>query len=587
MKISIRVKYAREFAELAEGFKEYASQRLYFQREDDETEVDISFLTLEELETLHKFLLKKYEGSDKPKEGSKDGRDHSVNGALQILSAYKKIKVDPDAAKPTNLRDLAPALKAYIDKNSKSKFLFKVVDGDIKLPYLVVNIDYEPSKPMSGGGVSPAHTDIDLKYIYMDEIKTTCINYYDEALRATDAEGNKTKKSVNLTVAQLLEAKGYIIGTDELMDYYHKELEIFFKYRDQVGEQFTSTGYGRSMEDRWDDKLAALNTDGVPHKLVVDEPLKRKTKADDHFVGSGFWDKDRDKIIRVPVHPFIRVFNLKTHINYSVHTSKLVPYKYQPELIDKLILEEEVKELIELLGRGVGQEFGDIIAGKAEGIIIGCVGEPGLGKSLTAEIYSEFLSRPLYTVQCSQLGTDPDTLEKRLNTVLERAFKWRAVLLLDEADVYIRARGTDILQNAIVGVFLRVLEYYRGIIFATSNVLNLDDAIESRFSAKIVYQYPIADMAKRIWADQLANNKWKSDPELIDIMVSKNLDEEGRSTLSGRDIRNLILLASRKCRKNGTEMTIEALEHASKFTVHGRKKIAQIQNGKDNKENGK
>src|SRR6185295_19284784 len=104
-----------------------------------------------------------------------------------------------------------------------------------------------------------------------------------------------------------------------------------------------------------------------------------------------------------------------------------------------------------------------IVAGKTGGTIVFCTGEPGTGKTLTGEVFSEVIKRPLYVVQCSQLGTDEEELEKQLKKVLRRAQRWGAILLIDEADVYVRERGDDIQQNAIVGVFLRVLEYYRGI----------------------------------------------------------------------------------------------------------------------------
>ncbi len=551
MKIGIKVVYAREFAKLNENFEKYASSRLWYQREEDEAVVDISFLEPNEVNTLHEFIIEKYN----------KGTDPSLNGALQILSVYKKIIAEPDKVAPTNLRDLAPALKAYIAKHSNSRLLFKVDGSDTRLPYLVVGIDYKEAQPMSGGGVSPAYTNINLKYIYLDEVRDKSIMFYDQHLRATDENGEITKKAGKKTIDVLLQIMGFIVGTSELCEFYNEELKIFFKYRDLIGEQFISNGYGRSF-DRYDrDHPVAMNTDGSAHKLVVNEPSSRKSKGDD-YVSAGFWDKNKDAVHKIPVHPYIRVFNLKDHVGYSIHTSTLTPYVYKPELIHKLVLPKEVKELIEILGNGTKEGLGDIISGKAEGIIIGCVGAPGLGKSLSAEIYSEFLARPLYTVQCSQLGIKPDDLEKKLIEVLERASRWKAVLLLDEADVYIRARGSDLLQNAIVGVFLRVLEYYRGIIFMTSNVLNLDDAIESRFSAKIIYQSPDTESAKQIWRDQMVNHGWPIDESFIDSMVAL------KPQLSGRSIRSLMKLSTLLARYRKTKLTLEILQHASKFTVH-------------------
>ena len=47
------------------------------------------------------------------------------------------------------------------------------------------------------------------------------------------------------------------------------------------------------------------------------------------------------------------------------------------------------------------------------------------------------MQRPLYSVQCSQLGLEPADLERELLKIFTRAARWNAILLLDEADVYI------------------------------------------------------------------------------------------------------------------------------------------------------
>lgn len=44
------------------------------------------------------------------------------------------------------------------------------------------------------------------------------------------------------------------------------------------------------------------------------------------------------------------------------------------------------------------------------------------------------------------------------------------MVLLDESDVFLEEREkTDLQRNALVSVFLRVLEYYEGILILTSN----------------------------------------------------------------------------------------------------------------------
>lgn len=52
---------------------------------------------------------------------------------------------------------------------------------------------------------------------------------------------------------------------------------------------------------------------------------------------------------------------------------------------------------------------------------------------------------------------------QQLVKILDIAFTWKAVLLLDEADIYFEKRTSDDTnRNAMTGIFLRHLEYYQG-----------------------------------------------------------------------------------------------------------------------------
>lgn len=65
-------------------------------------------------------------------------------------------------------------------------------------------------------------------------------------------------------------------------------------------------------------------------------------------------------------------------------------------------------------------------------------GPPGLGKTLTAEALSEHLQRLLYTISAGDLSNDLKVLKRQLSLVFELAGHWKALLLLDEADVSVR-----------------------------------------------------------------------------------------------------------------------------------------------------
>ena len=69
------------------------------------------------------------------------------------------------------------------------------------------------------------------------------------------------------------------------------------------------------------------------------------------------------------------------------------------------------------------------------------------------------LKKPLYLVEAGELGTTADVLDPNLSRIFKLAGKWGAVVLIDEADVFLEERSFhDLERNAMVAVFLRELE---------------------------------------------------------------------------------------------------------------------------------
>lgn len=77
----------------------------------------------------------------------------------------------------------------------------------------------------------------------------------------------------------------------------------------------------------------------------------------------------------------------------------------------------------------------------------------------TAETIAAKYNRPLLPITCGNLGLDISTVEQSLTDFFVLAQAWDCIVLLDEADVFLAARGKDDLhRNALVSVFLRTLE---------------------------------------------------------------------------------------------------------------------------------
>ena len=141
---------------------------------------------------------------------------------------------------------------------------------------------------------------------------------------------------------------------------------------------------------------------------------------------------------------------------------------------ESLVLEPKTKDIVKALVEShkyhAAESIDDVIQGKGKGLVAVLHGPPGTGKTLTAEGISELLKCPLYMVSAGELGTDSRFLELELQKILDICHAWGAILLLDEADVFLEKRNMhDLHRNALVSIFLRQLEYFQGILFLTTN----------------------------------------------------------------------------------------------------------------------
>lgn len=241
--------------------------------------------------------------------------------------------------------------------------------------------------------------------------------------------------------------------------------------------------------------------------------------------------------------PFLYGFSLSAKQWGRFAVSGLAPIAFREDAFEKLVLPEEDKELVKAIVQDEGGDFSDLIDGKGGGSIFLLHGPPGQGKTLTAEAIAEELQRPLYSISVGELGTSPDSLEETLREILDVATVWNAVLLLDEADIFLEERDEkDIVRNAMVGVFLRLLEYHQGVLFLTTNrVKNIDQAFYSRISIGLRFTEATVDKRAKIWTNLTASAKVSG----LDINALAQHD------LNGRQIKNVIKLAIKLARAKG------------------------------------
>lgn len=134
------------------------------------------------------------------------------------------------------------------------------------------------------------------------------------------------------------------------------------------------------------------------------------------------------------------------------------------------------------------------------------------------------------------LGSTAAEVERALETNFALANRWGCILLLDEADVFLSRRDPkDFKRNGLVAgprtpesyplvglkliiplVFLRVLEYYAGILFLTTNRIgDFDEAFASRIHISLYYPPLDEDSTVKVFKLNLQ-------------LIEERMDEKGR-----------------------------------------------------------
>ncbi|THH28748.1 hypothetical protein EUX98_g5449 [Antrodiella citrinella] len=222
------------------------------------------------------------------------------------------------------------------------------------------------------------------------------------------------------------------------------------------------------------------------------------------------------------------------------------PFEWNNEAYANLVIPPEQKTilttLVEAHNSGPSAKFDDFVEGKGLGLVINLFGNPGTGKSLTAEAMSEYLRKPLYIVGAGDLGTSAERVDTSLSTILKISATWSAVVLIDEADVFLEERSLMHLErNAMVAVFLRHLEYFRGILFLTTNRVRVfDEAFQSRIHVSLRYHDLSPDARRKIWVAFLK----KVHGDISDGGLSADeLRDLGEKKINGRQIKNVVRTA--------------------------------------------
>ncbi|KAM5355024.1 hypothetical protein ACJ41O_001670 [Fusarium nematophilum] len=310
--------------------------------------------------------------------------------------------------------------------------------------------------------------------------------------------------------------------------------------------------------------------------LAVDAFLRCRLKGNRTFETNPKALELRDEdLVLLPKRMF--AYALRERRFLPIDLNLLKPVRREPGVFENLRIQRDYKNVVRGLvmshfqRKALERRYADaaaegpsqdLIQGKGRGLVVLLHGVPGVGKTATAEAVAMENKKPLFVITCGDLGLTPHAVESSLKNVFRLAHLWDCVLLLDEADVFLSQRSkADMKRNALVSVFLRVLEYYNGLLFLTTNrVGTIDEAFKSRIHLSLYYPPLDKTQTRDIFRLNISKlreieserHRMTGEPalvikegEIIDF-AAKHYEELARSTgcWNGRQIRSAFQIAS-------------------------------------------
>ena len=316
-------------------------------------------------------------------------------------------------------------------------------------------------------------------------------------------------------------------------------------------------------EDDWPQLWMPFTETG---RIIID----RKTFEQDH--PSGIISKrSLSSLDTALCPPFVLGFSCARKDWCRYYVTNLASVSWKPNAFDSLILPTSQLRLIRALvtSHTFPTSARDEEQQKGKGLVCLLHGPPGSGKTLTAECAAEVTEKALIRASISELNKHDSAwfFEHELTRVLRLATTWKAIVLLDEADVFLEARGDDAHdaanRNALVAVFLRHLEYFSGICFLTTNRIQVfDAAMKSRVHLALGYKEPDSTARSRIWVQSLQTKNVRAleDEKGEQLAVEAAAQKLCQEQLNGREISNAIHTAGTLARYAEEELAMKHIE---------------------------
>lgn len=231
-----------------------------------------------------------------------------------------------------------------------------------------------------------------------------------------------------------------------------------------------------------------------------------------------------DDVLQSIIHPQKTKKVTRLKLNALVEEQDIFELVEPETSLDDVVLNEKTKETLHNLMKQVDKEVVSRlvkwgIKDKKSGIDARIIfyGPAGTGKTMTAYSLAKSLKRQVLAFDCSKIlsmyvGESEKNVRKIFDTFYELSEKTKTepILLLNEADQFLGARssgnitGSDQMHNQMQNIFLEQIENFRGMLIATTNLLeNIDKAFSRRFNYKIEFKKPDKEQRLKLWEKML------------------------------------------------------------------------------------
>jgi len=247
-----------------------------------------------------------------------------------------------------------------------------------------------------------------------------------------------------------------------------------------------------------------------------------------------------EEVLQSIIHPQKKKKAIKLKLDTLIKEQEIFELVDPETTLDDVVLHDKTKATLQALIKQVDK---DVVArlvawgikDKKSGIDARIIfyGPPGTGKTLTSYSLGKTLKRQVLSFDCSKIlsmyvGESEKNVRKIFDTYYDLVAKSKTepILLLNEADQFLSARtsgagsGVEQMHNQMQNIFLEQIENFKGILIATTNLLeNIDTAFSRRFNYKIEFKKPDEKQRRQLWRMMLPKNADFEDTFSIDELV--------------------------------------------------------------------